>query len=156
MYMGLERVAMYTWSWEWGPLHRAWYYWVLHLQPPYLTMWAASSFKSLKVCVHALSCPALCNPMDCSPPGSSVHRISQSSMLEWIAISFSRGSFWPRDWTQVFYISCIGRWILYHCTTWEAPVVTQVKLSLISHSLREKYPIPALHSWKHLTCVLNF
>ena len=38
-----------------------------------------------------------CNPMDCSPPGSSVHGISQTRMLEWVAISFSRGSAWPRD-----------------------------------------------------------
>ena len=57
-------------------------------------------------------------PMDCSPPGSSVHGISQARILEWVAISFSRGSSWPRDWTR---ISCIGRWILYHWATWEAP-----------------------------------
>ena len=48
--------------------------------------------------------------MDCSPPGSSVHGISQARILEWIAISSSRGSSWPRAWTQV---SCIGRGILY-------------------------------------------
>jgi len=58
------------------------------------------------------SCPTLCNPMDCSPPGSSVHGIVQARVLEWIAISFSRGSSWPRDRTQV---SCIaGR----HFTVW--------------------------------------
>ena len=45
-------------------------------------------------------CPTLCNPMDCSPPGSSVHEIFQASILEWVAISF-RGSSQPRDWTQV-------------------------------------------------------
>ena len=44
---------------------------------------------------------ALCNPMDYSPPGSSVHRIFQTRILEWIAISFSRGSSQPRDRTQV-------------------------------------------------------
>ena len=38
------------------------------------------------------SCPALCDPVDCSPPGSSVHRILQARILEWVAISFSRGS----------------------------------------------------------------
>ena len=38
------------------------------------------------------SCPTLCDPMDCSPPGSSVHGISQARMLEWVVISFSRGS----------------------------------------------------------------
>ena len=47
------------------------------------------------------SCPTLCDPVDCSPPGSSVHRILQARILEWVAISFSRGSSWPRDWTRV-------------------------------------------------------
>ena len=46
-----------------------------------------------------------CNPMDCSPPGSSVHGISQARVLEWVATSFSRGSSRPRDQTQV---SCIA------------------------------------------------
>ena len=51
-----------------------------------------------------------CDPMDCSLPDSSVHGISQARILEWVAISFSRGSAQPRDQTCV---SCIGRWILY-------------------------------------------
>ena len=42
-----------------------------------------------------------CHPMDYSPPGSSVHGIFQARILEWVAIPFSRGSSWPRDWTQV-------------------------------------------------------
>ena len=46
-------------------------------------------------------CPILCNPMDCSPPGSSVLGIFQARILEWVAISFSRESSQPRDWTQV-------------------------------------------------------
>ena len=52
--------------------------------------------------------------MDCSPSGASVHGISQTRILEWVAISFSRGSSWPRLRTR---ISCIGRWILYHFAT---------------------------------------
>ena len=52
-----------------------------------------------------LNCIWLCNPMGCSPPGSSVHRISQARILEWVAISFSRRSFWP--WDQIC-ISCIA------------------------------------------------
>ena len=40
----------------------------------------------------------LCNPMDCSPPGSSLHGILQARILEWISNSFSRGSSQPRDW----------------------------------------------------------
>ena len=53
------------------------------------------------VCVHAQSRPTLCNPMDCSLPGSSVHGILQARMLEWVAISFSRRSSRPRDQTHI-------------------------------------------------------
>ena len=49
----------------------------------------------------AQSCPTLCDPMDCSPPGSSAHEILQARILEWVAISFSKGSSQPRDRTQV-------------------------------------------------------
>ena len=59
------------------------------------------------------SCPTLCNPMDCSPPGSSVHGILQARILEWVAMPSSRGSSQPRDWTHVSYASYIGRWVLY-------------------------------------------
>ena len=58
----------------------------------------------------APSCPTLFDPMDCSPPGSSVCGISQARLLEWAVISSSRRSSQPRDRTQV---SCIGRQILY-------------------------------------------
>ena len=54
---------------------------------------------------------------NCSPPGSSVHGISQTRILVWVAISFSRASSPPRDWTN---ISCTGRQILYHWATGEA------------------------------------
>ena len=54
----------------------------------------------------AQSCLTLCDTGDCSPPGSSIHRLLQASILEWVAISFSRGSFWPRDQTHA---SCIGK-----------------------------------------------
>ena len=47
------------------------------------------------------SCLTLCNPMDCSPPGYSVRGILQSRILEWVTVSFSRGSSQPRDWSQV-------------------------------------------------------
>ena len=50
-------------------------------------------------CVCAQFCLTLCNPKDCSPPGSSVHGILQARILEWVAISSSRGSFQPRDRT---------------------------------------------------------
>ena len=57
-------------------------------------------------------CPALCEPMDCSLPGSSVHGIFQAIVLEWIAISFSSGSSQPRDRTRVSHIvdRCFTVW----------------------------------------------
>ena len=51
----------------------------------------------------------LCDPLDCSLPGSSVHGISQARILEWVAISFSRGSYQPRDRTRVFRVT--GRFL---------------------------------------------
>ena len=66
----------------------------------------------MKVLV-AQSCSTLCDPMACSLPGSSVHEILQERVLEWIAISFSRGSSLPRDWTRVSCISCTVKQILY-------------------------------------------
>ena len=60
----------------------------------------------MKVKVWLLSCVRLfVDPMDCSLLGFSVHGIFQARVLEWVAISFSRGSSWPRDWTQVFCIA---------------------------------------------------
>ena len=56
------------------------------------------------VCLVTQPCLTLCDPMDCSPPGSSVHEILQARILEWVAMPFSRGSSQPRDQTQV---SCI-------------------------------------------------
>ena len=74
-------------------------------------------FLSINVafsCVHAqlLSHGRLCDPMDCSPPGSPVHGILQARILKWVVISYSTGSSQPRDWTHVSCISwdsCIGR-----------------------------------------------
>ena len=98
--------------------------------------WSISTFSSIGFCfthsksllfgvcfvvLVANSCPILCDPMDCSPPGSSVHRISQARILEWVAISFSSGYSQPRDWTHVSYI---GRWILYHWATREASIIS--------------------------------
>ena len=48
------------------------------------------------------------------------HGVFQARILEWVAISSSRGSSWPRDQTDISCVFCIGRWLLYHCATWEA------------------------------------
>ena len=68
--------------------------------------------------------------MDCSPPGSSVHEIFQARILEWVAISSSRGSSQPRDPTHV---CCIGRWVLYHQSHL---MYIYVSRSVVSDSLR--------------------
>ena len=67
-----------------------------------------TGLSSVAVLVAQL-CPTLCVPMDCSPPGSSGHGILQARILEWVAISFSRGSSQPRDQTWVSCIYNAGR-----------------------------------------------
>ena len=61
----------------------------------------------MHVCLVAWPQPTLCDPMDCSPPDSSVHGIFQARILEWVAISSSRVSSWPRDQTRISWVSCI-------------------------------------------------
>ena len=73
------------------------------------------------VCVCVLagqSCPILCDPMDCSLPGSSIHGILQARLLEWVAISFSRGSSQPRNKT---WVSCISGKFFYHLSHQGSP-----------------------------------
>ena len=77
-----------------------------------LTLFMLSQ-KKMKVSVIQSS-PTLCDPMDCSPPGSSVHGILQARILEWVAISFSRGSSCSRDQTRVFHIA--GRFFIIWAT----------------------------------------
>ena len=74
-----------------------------------------SSHEGLHVSAKSLQkCPTLYNSMDCSLPDSSDHGIPQARILEWVAMSSSRGSSQPRDQTHVSYISGIGRRVLYH------------------------------------------
>ena len=77
----------------------------------------------VRVCAYARacarSCLTLCYPMTYSLPGSSV----QARILEWVAISFSRGSSQPRDWTHISPAFLHCGWILYCWTTWEAYIL---------------------------------
>ena len=82
--------------------------------PQHFTEALAFSRLAWEMCVNAQSCPTLCNHMDCSPPGSSVHGIFQARILEQVATSCSRGSSQPRDQTRTSFSSCIGRQIFYH------------------------------------------
>ena len=79
------------------------------------------SDMSAAACSVTQSCQTLCDPMHCSPPGSPVHEIFPARILEWVVISYSRGSSWPRDRTRIYCVSCSDRQIIYHWATWEAP-----------------------------------
>ena len=100
--------SFYKGVFEWG-LHLNW--WILSKRnyPPAYE-WSEVKWSEVKWITQ--SCPTLCDPMDCSPPGSSVHGILQARILEWVAISFSRGSFWSRHQTQVSCIAgrCFNLW----------------------------------------------
>ena len=67
----------------------------------------------------AQSCLTLCDRRDCSPPGSPVHGTAQAKILEWVDISFSRESSWPRDQTCGLLRLLHWQQILYHWATWE-------------------------------------
>ena len=96
----------------------------------------------------------LCDPMDCSPPGSSVCGVLQARILEWVTMPSSRGSSWCRDWTCIFYISCIYRQVpvflpikshgqkcLVGCRPWgHKELGTNERLTHSTH----------LYHWRHL------
>ena len=71
-------------------------------------------------CLSRFSPIWLCNAMNCSPSGSTVHGILQARILKWVAMPSSRGSPQPRDWTQVSWVSCIAGGFSAHGATWEA------------------------------------
>ena len=73
--------------------------WFIHS----VTLYRASTMVCC--CLVSQLCPTLCDPMDCRPLGSSIHGISQARILEWVAISFSRGASWPRDGSWVSWAS---------------------------------------------------
>ena len=73
------------------------------------------------------SCPTLWNPMNCSPSGSSVHGSLQTRILEWVTISFSRGSSWPRNWTRVSHVA--ARLFTNWATREDDPWVENISLS---------------------------
>ena len=115
---------------------------ITHLEPDILEcqVEALLQTKLVEKVVHTQSYPTLWDPVDCSLPGSSVHGILQAEILEWVTISFSTGSSWPRDQT---WVSCIaGRFF----TIW---------------AIREALTMWITTNWKlmgipdHLTCLLR-
>ena len=78
-------------------------------------------YMPLCMCVKSLQlCLTLCDTMNCSLPGSSVHGILHARILEWVAMPSSMRSSPPKDLTLVSYVSCIVRQVLYHYATWNA------------------------------------
>ena len=83
-----------------------WKYFVENFRVDFKEFSTWLSIKPMCLCAQLFqSCPTICNPMDYSLPGSSVHGIFQARILEWVAITSSRGSSQPRYWIQV---SCIA------------------------------------------------
>ena len=76
--------------------------------------------------VRAQVHPILCDPLACNSPGSFARGILHATILKWVAISYSKGSSQPNDQAHVSFVSCIGRWVLYHCATSGAQVFMQV------------------------------
>ena len=127
----------FSWPWGVGRLPCCWAL-LLLLNVPFVSFVHSTTARVSSVCFMqilimlciAQSCPILfCDPMDYCPPGSSVHGIFQARILEWVAISFSRGSLWPRYQTCV---SCIGRQILYHWATTEAQYLSLILACLFT------------------------
>ena len=83
-----------------------------------INMWKYKQKERVCACSVTQTCLTLCDPMDCSLTGFSVHRSSQARILEWVAISSSRESSWPRDQTHVSYVSCIKGGFFTTWATW--------------------------------------
>ena len=94
------------------------------MQTIFVSVWVALMLS------RSQSCPTLCGPLHCSPPGSSVRSISQARILEWVAISFSRESSQPRDRTQV---SCIASRFFTRWAIRKVPLASQLCLTLCDH-----------------------
>ena len=107
-----------------------------HFLYPFICQWTCCW------CLVSKSCRALCNPMGYIPPGSSVHEISQTRILQWVSIFFSRGSSHPRDQTCVSYF---GRQTLYHWTIREGPWCVCRLLLCLGYYL--------YHCYEHLCCM---
>ena len=87
------------------------------------------TFKLMRqelACVCGQSYLIVCDPVDYSPPGSSVHGIFQARILEQVVISSSRRSSKPKDTTHLSCVSCTGRQILYYQATWEAGTINSL------------------------------
>ena len=106
--------------WDWKRMCASW--WIITKQnqtrcsitKPWCSHAWTATLCVCCVCAKSLqSCLTLCDQMDCLP-GASVHGIPQARIQERVVIFFSRGCSWPKNRTHISYISCVGRWVLYH------------------------------------------
>ena len=89
--------------------------------------------------ISAQSCLTLCEPTDCSLPGSSVHGILQARVLEWGAISSARALFWPRDWTHISgSLAWAGRFLTTGAA-WEAQIIHTYSQTHMAHTCVYKH-----------------
>ena len=95
-YLAIKRmVHWYILQYAWTLKHYAKWKKIIKYMIPYI-------YQISMICTHLLQLGfTLCDPIDCSSPSSSVHGIIQARILEWVAIFFSRGSYWTRDQTHV-------------------------------------------------------
>ena len=123
---------------------------ILHLKGLSIRACNRNMGQWLFSCPHA--CVTLCNPMNCNLPGSSVHGIFQARILEWVAISYSRGSSWPRDGTHVPCVSWLASGIFTTSATWEAPSLFLLPSLLLRALLRsEEWQKKVLRSLQMVT-----
>ena len=92
--------------------------------------------ESFHVCAWSFSSVWLCDPLDGSPPGSSVHGIFQARILEWFSISFSKGSSPPRDQTSISCVSCFAGGF-FMCWAIQESLSLTLNLGYISNWLRQ-------------------
>ena len=96
------------------------------------------------------SCLTLCNPVDCRPPGSSIHGISQARILEWVAISFSRESSRPRDQTRVSLIAgrCFNLWATRDAQSKDKLEHSRAVLEIWNQYLQDGYIALQAYGWE--------
>ena len=113
-------------------------------------MWLA---KSLQSCLTPQT-----NGLFATPPGSFAHGKLQARMLEWVAITFSRGeSSWPRARTHVSYVSWIGRWVSFTTSaTWEAPDHPLCLHVAFWNSIKDSTPASHFQGQPHSMCLALF
>ena len=115
----------------------------------WMQQWEAETFEPQTwwLALVAQLYPTICDPMDLSPPGSSVHGIFQAGILEWVAISFSRGTSWPRDRTWVSYTA--GRFFTIWAPREARPSKGKLKTILAHPHIRVSYWFCCWGSWIH-------